>query len=590
MRRRPSLRDAGLGVALLVLAQVEVWTSAAASVRVAAAVCATVVGAAMMWRRVLPAVSAAVALAGIVLVDALTPSEGGWWNLGLIIAMYSAGRYASTPRAVALLAGGLAADAVTVLGEDNSSVGEFLVNYLFIAVLMVAGPWMAGFMLRRREQQGIELAAAAVGDERLRIARELHDVVGHSLGVIAVQAGAERATLPGDAPASTRETLATIEQTTREALAEMRRLLSVMRGADGEAEPRAPQPTLAHVDGILDAARLAGWSAELQVEGDPAALSPGVDLAAYRIVQEAVTNAVRHSRGTHTEVTIRHLADQLQLEVRDNGKPGPTPQHGGYGLAGMRERAALYGGTVATRRDSRWVRGDGPPAAPQQFDMTIRVLVVDDQGLVRAGFRKLLEATPDLDVVGEAADGADAVRQAQRSLPDVVLMDIRMPHVDGIAATRSIVKTCGPRVRVLMLTTFGDDEYVFDSLRAGASGFLLKDAPPEDLLTAVRVVARGDALLDPIVTRSVVSAFVKSMPSRPRPSRVVASLTTRELSTLRLLATGLSNAEIADRLVLSEATVKTHVGHVLAKLDLRDRVQAVIFAYESGLTGASDNG
>jgi DNA-binding NarL/FixJ family response regulator len=222
--------------------------------------------------------------------------------------------------------------------------------------------------------------------------------------------------------------------------------------------------------------------------------------------------------------------------------------------------------------------------------MTIRLLVVDDQGLVRAGFRKLLEATPDFDVVGEAADGADAVRQAQHNLPDVVLMDIRMPHVDGIAATRSIVNTCGPRVRVLMLTTFGDDEYVFDSLRAGASGFLLKDAPPEDLLTAVRVVARGDALLDPIVTRSVVSAFVKSIPARTRPSRAIASLTTRELSTLRLLATGLSNAEIADRLVLSEATVKTHVGHVLAKLDLRDRVQAVIFAYESGLARSSGNG
>jgi signal transduction histidine kinase len=351
MRRRPSRGDAGLGVAFLVLAQVEVWTSAAASARVAAAVCATVVGVALMWRRVFPAASAAVALTGIVVVDALSSSEGEWWIVGLIFAMYSAGRYASTPRAAALLAGGLAVDAVTVLGEDNSSLGEFLLNYVFIAVLMVAGPWIAGFMLHRREQQSFELAAAAVGDERLRIARELHDVVGHSLGVIAVQAGAERATLPGDAPASTRETLATIEQTTREALAEMRRLLSVMRGADGVAEPLAPQPTLAQVDGILEAARLAGLNADLHVEGDPVALSPGVDLAAYRIVQEAVTNAVRHSRGTHATITIRYLADELQLEVRDNGKPAPTPQHGGYGLAGMRERAGLYGGTVATRQD-----------------------------------------------------------------------------------------------------------------------------------------------------------------------------------------------------------------------------------------------
>lgn len=352
MGRRPSLGDAGLGAAFLVLAQVDVWTSASPPARVATAVCATVAGLALIWRRVSPASSAAITLAAIVVVDALTPAEGGWWNLGLILAMYSAGRHASTPRAVAVLAGGLVVDALTVLGEDNASVGEFLVNYLFIAVLMVAGPWLAGLALRRREQQGIALAAAAVGDERLRIARELHDVVGHSLGVIAVQAGAERATLPGDAPESTRETLATIEQTTREALAEMRRLMSVMRQPDQAAGSLAPQPTLAQVDSVLDAARPAGWSTELDVEGDPVPLSPGVDLAAYRIVQEAVTNAVRHSRGTQLKITIRYLADRLQLEVQDDGKPGPTSPDAGYGLAGMRERAALYGGSVATRRST----------------------------------------------------------------------------------------------------------------------------------------------------------------------------------------------------------------------------------------------
>ncbi|WP_426564024.1 response regulator [Angustibacter sp. McL0619] len=222
--------------------------------------------------------------------------------------------------------------------------------------------------------------------------------------------------------------------------------------------------------------------------------------------------------------------------------------------------------------------------------MTIRLLVADDQSLVRAGFRKLLEADPDLEVVDEAADGLESVRKAQHHLPDVVLMDIRMPRLDGITATRRIVASCGARVRVLVLTTFADDEYVFDSLRAGASGFLLKDAPPEDLLAAVRVVARGDALLDPAVTRSVVSEFVKSSPTQRRQSRAVASLTAREVTTLQLIATGLSNAEIAARLVVTEATVKTHVGHVLAKLGLRDRVQAVIFAFESGLTEPADKG
>ncbi len=215
--------------------------------------------------------------------------------------------------------------------------------------------------------------------------------------------------------------------------------------------------------------------------------------------------------------------------------------------------------------------------------MTIRVLVCDDQALVRAGFVKLLEAAPDIEVVGEAANGEEAVAVARRTLPDVLLMDIRMPRLDGIRATRRIVDDCGDRVRILILTTFGGDDYVFDALRAGASGFLLKDAPAEHLLAAIHVVARGEALLDPAVTRSVVAAFIRSTPTRPQLRRKLTRLTSREAETLRLLASGLSNAEIAERLVLSEATVKTHVGHVLAKLDVRDRVQAVIFAYEAGL-------
>ncbi|MEP6816173.1 MAG: response regulator transcription factor [Marmoricola sp.] len=219
--------------------------------------------------------------------------------------------------------------------------------------------------------------------------------------------------------------------------------------------------------------------------------------------------------------------------------------------------------------------------------MTIRVLVCDDQALVRAGFRKLLEADPDQHVVGEAIDGVDAVQQACASSPDVVLMDIRMPRMDGIAATRHVISAGGDQTRILILTTFSDHDYVFDALRAGASGFLLKDAPPEDLLNAIRVVSRGEALLDPPVTRPVVAAFVRAHPGPPRLFGDMEQLTAREVETLRLLAAGMSNAEIADRLVVSEATVKTHVGHVLTKLAVRDRVQAVIFAYESGLVAAS---
>ena len=213
--------------------------------------------------------------------------------------------------------------------------------------------------------------------------------------------------------------------------------------------------------------------------------------------------------------------------------------------------------------------------------MSARVLLADDQSLVRAGFRKILESEPGIEVVAEAADGDEAVAAARRFDPDVVLMDVRMPRLDGIAATRRITGA-GLPARVLMLTTFGHDEYVYDALRAGASGFLLKDAPPEDLIAAVRIVARGDALLDPAITRSVVEAFARLPAAAPEPA-ALAELTAREREVLELLARGLSNAEICERLVVSEGTAKTHVGRVLAKLGLRDRVQAVILAYECGL-------
>jgi DNA-binding NarL/FixJ family response regulator len=210
------------------------------------------------------------------------------------------------------------------------------------------------------------------------------------------------------------------------------------------------------------------------------------------------------------------------------------------------------------------------------------VLLVDDQAMIRAGLRKILELEPDLVVVGEAGDGADAIDQARELRPDLVLMDIRMPVLDGIEATRRIV-TAQPSVRVLVLTTFGLDTYVFDSLRAGASGFMLKDAPPEDLVAAVRIVAAGDALLAPAVTRSVVEEFVRSPSAPTNPPAALDELTPREREVLDLLARGLSNPEICAQLVISDATAKTHVARILQKLGLRDRVQVVIFAYEHGV-------
>jgi DNA-binding NarL/FixJ family response regulator len=213
--------------------------------------------------------------------------------------------------------------------------------------------------------------------------------------------------------------------------------------------------------------------------------------------------------------------------------------------------------------------------------VTIRVLIADDQALMRGGFRLILDAQDDIEVVGEAIDGRDAVEQFRRLGPDVVVMDVRMPAMDGIEATRRL--TAGEHMpRVLILTTFDLDEYVYEALRAGASGFLLKDRPPEELVAAVRVVASGEALLAPSVTRRLIEEFA-SRPKAPTPTPELEELTEREREVLVLMARGLSNAEIAGHLFIAETTVKTHVGRVLQKLQLRDRAQAVVLAYESGL-------
>jgi DNA-binding NarL/FixJ family response regulator len=217
--------------------------------------------------------------------------------------------------------------------------------------------------------------------------------------------------------------------------------------------------------------------------------------------------------------------------------------------------------------------------------MSIRVLVADDQALVRSGFRMILEAREDIEVVGEAEDGGEAVELARRLEPDVILMDVRMPKMDGVEATRRLT-AAGSRARVVILTTFDLDEYVHEAIRAGASGFLLKDVQPAQLVDAVRVIAAGEALLAPTVTRRLLDRFAQALrDEKPPPS--LEGLTARELEILRLVAGGLSNSEIAEQLVVTEATVKTHVSSVLRKLHLRDRVQAVVLAYDAGLVRAT---
>jgi DNA-binding NarL/FixJ family response regulator/class 3 adenylate cyclase len=293
------------------------------------------------------------------------------------------------------------------------------------------------------------------------------------------------------------------------------------------------------------------------------------------LISETTRSLLEHEEEELGEIELRDLGPQ---RLKDFDRPVRIHQLVPSGLQGdfPALRTAGEGAvTLADRHDELATTPEGP---------TVRLLIVDDQALVRAGFRMILEAEADIDVVGEAADGGEAVAEVERLKPDVVLMDVRMPEVDGIEATRRLLGQGEIETKIVMLTTFDMDEYVYDALSAGASGFLLKDVPPEQLVAGIRAVASGDALLAPSVTRRVIEEFVRRPPDSVRqPPPKLAELTARELEVLKLIARGLSNAEIAKELFVSETTVKTHVAHVLMKLDLRDRVQAVVLAYESGL-------
>ena len=431
-----------------------------------------------------------------------------------------------------------------------------------------------------------EAAQRRAMEERLRIARELHDSLTHSISVIQVQAGVavHLARKRGeDVPPA----LLAIQEAGADAVRELRATLGVLRSdQDGVGSG------LRQLDSLVARARTAGLPVTVTVTGEERRLPPEADQAAYRIVQEALTNVSRHagwpaavsgecvgSPALHAGKPLRpgrrrrrgHRHARRHPAARSRAGPGRDAR------TGVRARRQASGRTTGRRRFP------GARRISRAGALLIRILLADDQALIRSGIRSLLEAEDDIEVVAEAADGQHAVALAAEHRPDIALVDIQMPVLDGLEATRQIVADERlDSVRVVILTNFGLDEYIFAALRAGASGFLLKDTQPAELLQALRVAMRGDALLSPAVTRRLISEFV----ARP-PDAVAAvgmeTLTNREREVVALVAHGLSNDEIADAMVLSPATAKTHVSRAMIKLGARDRAQLVVFAYQTGL-------
>ena len=576
-----------LGVAELL---VPFGSRAGSGSEVGCAIAVVVVAVSTLWCRRQPLVplvtfGAAWALAAMVSGSVFILFYGQLATVLVLLSWRCASGRDGSPRSAP--AGGGFFLAIDILSSTMRSPGELFFHWT-VGVFTAA----TAFGLRRLEQRAhdsmrraveaevgaAETALRAVVEERTRIARELHDIVAHAVTSMVVQAGAaeqadgDRTFVDG--------ALASIRRTGNEALSEMRRLVTMLRG-EGEA-PLGPQPRLDALPTLIDSASAHGPRTRLEVAGSARDLPPGLDLD--RLPDRAGGAHQRpEARGRHG---VRRPAD-----LRTGGRCGwrssttggePQPGPGGsatvWSACGSGSACTAAGWRSARARTR--VRGAcGAPGGDMTGEAPLRILVVDDQELVRAGFRMILERG-GLEVVGEASDGASAVALAKRLVPDVVLMDIRMPVLDGIEATRQVV-AAQPEVRVVVLTTFDLDEYVLQAVRAGASGFLLKDIPPADLVHAVQVVARGDALLAPALTRRLLERFAASPGLTACPA--LERLTPREGEVVRLVASGLSNAEIGTALFLSEATVKTYVSRLLAKLAVRDRVQLTVLAYESGL-------
>ncbi len=539
----------------------------------------------------------------------------------IVIAAYTAAVY-SPYRAAALLS--LPVTVITIGTDEHTRIMGAMtsppivptqyVPLLILIPLIFAANGMRTWKLRTAasqdrvsalERERAEELRRATEQERARISRELHDVVTHNVSMMTIQAGAARKVMDL-APDEAREALLAVEAAGRSALAELRHTMGLLTMNDPQDPDRptapdlTPQPGLDQLDSLVDRMRHTGVPVTLTTSGTPRDVPSGIGLTVYRVVQEALTNIVKHAHGAQAKVVVDYADDHLKVEVADTGgapsataATGKRPRPARPARAPVRLRRRPAHRAPADRRLPR--QGPHPAASGccgDRVSAPLRVVVADDQALVRTGFRLILLAD-GIDVVAEAADGEEAVEAVARTGPDVVLMDIRMPGLDGLEATRRILTGAPDEPRVIMLTTFDLDDLVYAALAAGASGFLLKDVTPEHLVAAVRLVRTGDALLAPAITRRLVEryALTGAAPAPDSsPHRDLEVLTQRELEVLRLLAQGLSNAELAERLFLSETTVKTHVGRILAKLRLRDRVQAVVTAYETGLVSPKTAG
>lgn len=448
----------------------------------------------------------------------------------------------------------------------------------------------AEYAERNREEE----ASHRVAEERVRIARELHDVVAHHLALANAQAGTA-AYLARTRPDQVQRILTELTGTTSAALRELKGAVGLLRQPDDTSSPLEPAPGLGQLPELTAAFISAGLDVDVTVEGEERRLSPGVDLTAFRIVQEALTNVTKHAttkRRLRTAGLRRGLAHHHRHQRRRTRdahlvEPGGGIRHRRHARARPDRGRSVPSRSPPRRRVHRRDRTADPGHDPiEDRPVTIRVLIADDQMLLRATFRMLIEANPDMEVVGEAADGDEAVTLTRAHHPTVVLMDIRMPRVNGLDATTAICADPSlSATRVLILTTFETDEYVAKALRTGASGFLGKDVSADALLDGIRTVAAGDALLSPTATQALITLFLTT--AEPDVSAGTAErlavLTAREREVMILAAEGRSNAEIAHHLVVSPLTVRTHIQRAMTKLHARDRTQLVVIAYQTGL-------